>query len=47
MYNDIEIKQHSKVSYLRCTLDESLSSESMALKVIVHFSRVDLKRVRR
>ena len=31
MYNDIEIKQHSKVSYIGCTLDESLSSESMAL----------------
>ena len=30
----VEIKQHSKVSYLGCILDESLSGESMALNVI-------------
>ena len=34
VYNDIEIKQHAKVKYLGCILDESLSGESMALNVI-------------
>ena len=34
VYNDIENKQHAKVKYLGCTLDESLSGESMALNVI-------------
>ena len=33
-YHDINIKQHSKVTYLGCIFDESLSGESMALKVI-------------
>ena len=33
-YKDIDIKQHSKVTYLGCIFDESLSGESMALKVI-------------
>ena len=33
-YNSIEIKQHVKVKYLGCILDESLSGESMALNVI-------------
>ena len=33
-YNGIEIKQHSKVCYLGCILDETLSGESMFLKVI-------------
>ena len=33
-YNGIEIKQHAKVKYLGCILDESLSGESMALNVI-------------
>ena len=33
-YNDIEIKQYSKVSYLGCILDETLSGESMAIRVI-------------
>ena len=33
-YKDIQIKQHSKVTYLGCILDETLSGESMALKVI-------------
>ena len=33
-YNNIDIKQHSRVSYLGCILDETLSGESMALKVI-------------
>ena len=34
VYNDIETKQHAKVKYLGCILDESPSSESMALNVI-------------
>ena len=34
VYNGIEIKQHVKVKYLGCILDESLSCESMALNVI-------------
>ena len=33
-YGDVKIKQCSKVTYLGCELDESLSSEAMALKVI-------------
>ena len=33
-YKGIEIKQHSKVNYLGCILDESLSGESMALHVL-------------
>ena len=33
-YNDIEIKQHSKVKYLGCILDETLSGDSMALGVL-------------
>ena len=34
VHNNIEIKQHSKVSYLRCILDETLLGESMALHVL-------------
>ena len=34
VYKDIKIKQYSKVTYLGCVLDESLSGESMALNVI-------------
>ena len=33
-YGPIQIKQYSKVTYLGCILDESLSGESMALNVI-------------
>jgi len=33
-YGDIKIKQYSKVTYLGCILDESLSGESMALNVL-------------
>ena len=33
-YKDINIKQYSKVIYLGCILDESLSGESMALYVL-------------
>ena len=34
MYNGIEIKQYSKVTYLGCLLDETMSAELMALKAI-------------
>ena len=34
VYNGIEIKQHAKGKYLGCSLDESLSGESMALNII-------------
>ena len=30
-YNDIKIKQYSKVTYLACILDETFSVESMAI----------------
>ena len=33
-YKNIQIKQHSKVTYLGCILDETMSGESIALKVI-------------
>ena len=33
-HGDVKIKQYSKVTYLGCELDESLSGEAMALKVI-------------
>ena len=33
-YKTIPIKQHSKVTYLCCILDETMSGESIALKVI-------------
>ena len=33
-YDDVKIKKCSKVTYLGCELDESLSREAMALKVI-------------
>ena len=33
-HQNIKIKQHSKVSYLGCILDETLNGESMALHVI-------------
>ena len=33
-YQDIEIKQHSQVTYLGCVMDETMSGEHMALKVI-------------
>ena len=34
IYNRIKIKQYSKVTYLGCLLDETISGESMALKTI-------------
>ena len=33
-YKDVEIKQYSKVTYLGCILDETLSGESMASHAI-------------
>ena len=33
-YGDIQIKQHSKVKYLRCLMDETMSGEAMALNII-------------
>ena len=33
-YNNINIKQYSRVTYLGCALDETLSGESMALHVL-------------
>ena len=33
-YGDIEIKQHSNVTYLECILDNDLSGESMTTKVL-------------
>ena len=33
-YQDIEIKQHSQVTYLGCVMDETISGKPMALKVI-------------
>ena len=33
-YGDVKIKQYSKVTYLDCELDDSLSGEAMASKVI-------------
>ena len=34
MYNGTEIKQYSKVTYLGCLLNETMSGESIALKAI-------------
>ena len=33
-YKDINVKQHSQVTYLGCVLDKTMSGEPMALKVI-------------
>ena len=33
-HGDIKIKQHPKVSYLGCILDEDMAGESMATKVL-------------
>ena len=38
-YKNMQIKQHSKVTYLGCILDETMSGESMALKVINKITR--------
>ena len=34
-YVDIQIKQHSKVKYLGCLLDETMSGEAVALNIII------------
>ena len=33
-YKDIKIKQYKHVNYLGCILDDSMSSETMALRVV-------------
>ena len=33
-YKNMQIKQHSKITYLCCILDRTMSGKSMALKVI-------------
>ena len=38
-YKHINIKQHSKVTYLLCVLDEIMSNKPMALKVINKINR--------
>ena len=37
-YGDIQIKQHSKVKYLGCLMDETMSGEAMALYVIYNIN---------
>ena len=39
IYNNIRIKQHSQVTYLSCILEETMSEESMANKVISKLMR--------
>ena len=34
IYNNIQIKQHSQVAYLGCIIEETMSRELMANKVI-------------
>ena len=34
IYNNIRVKQHSRVTYLGCILEETMSGESMTNKVI-------------
>ena len=34
MYNEIDIKEYSKVTYLGCLVDGTMPGESMALKTI-------------
>ena len=34
IYNNIQIKQHSQVAYLGCIIEETMSGELMANKVI-------------
>ena len=34
LYGNVKIKQYTKVSYLGCSLDKSLSGESMALHIL-------------
>ena len=39
VFNGIEIKQYSKVTYFGCLLDEIMSGESMALKTITKINQ--------
>ena len=39
IYNNIRIKQHSRVTYLGCILEETMSGESMVKKVISKLMR--------
>ena len=38
-YQDIEIKQHSQVTYLGCVMNETVSGEPMVLKVVNKVNR--------
>ena len=40
-YGDVKIKQCSKVTYLGCELDESLSSEAMAFNLYNFMMYID------
>ena len=37
-YGDIQIKQQSKVKYLVCVLDETMSGEAMVFNVVNRFN---------
>ena len=39
-YGDIQIKQQSKVKYLVCVLDETMSKEAMVLTVVNKFNNM-------
>ena len=41
MYNGIEIKQYSKVTYLGCLMDETMSGKSMALNTPETLKKTD------
>ena len=41
-HGDTQIKQHSKVKYLGCILDETMSGETMALSVINKINKLKL-----
>ena len=41
-YENIQIKKHSKVKYLGCMLDETMSGETMALSVINKINKLQL-----
>ena len=39
-YGDMQIKQHCKVKYLGCLMDETMSGEAMALNVIYKINKL-------
>ena len=41
MYNGIEIKQYSKLAYLGCLLDDTMSEESMACVISIVFKFIN------